>query len=99
MTVRATENSQFQLVGETYCDGFMTGEALLGPLPDRFGMIFCAEEKSRRHVPRFIDRETRTIQVEDPRLGPLPQGWHREDRNGTASRMRFESDYDRGKRT
>ena len=53
----------------------MHGEALLGPLPDSFTAVF-------RHNPRngtdrwaYLDQETGVFQAEDPRLGPLPDGW------------------------
>ncbi len=53
----------------------MHGEALLGPLPDSFNAVF-------RHTPTngsfgwaYLDQETGVFQAEDPRLGPLPDGW------------------------
>jgi hypothetical protein len=92
ITLRATDNNQFQVVGEAYCQGFMTGEALLGPLPGSFDMIFRFEESSGSYFQAFIDRENGIIQAEDPRLGPLPPGWRIVDRADDPFGMWFVND-------
>ena len=99
MTLRATENNQFQVVGEAYCHGFMTGEALLGPLPGTFDMIFLFEEKVGGHFAAFIDRETGTIQVEDPRLATLPPGWRILHRTDESFQILVVNDDNGGERT
>ncbi|KAK5406882.1 hypothetical protein LTR06_008377 [Exophiala xenobiotica] len=67
--------SYFQIVGEAYCDGFMNCEALLGPLPT--GVQVMPELDFEAGVGYWAYRNTATgeMQVEDPRLGPLPEGW------------------------
>jgi hypothetical protein len=67
--------SYFQIVGEAYCDGFMNCEALLGPLP--MGMQVVPELDFEAGVAYMAYRNTAAgeMQVEDPRLGPLPEGW------------------------
>jgi hypothetical protein len=34
MVLRPTSVGKYKVIGEAYCDGFMDGEALLGPLSD-----------------------------------------------------------------
>jgi hypothetical protein len=60
------------VVGESYCHGFMSGEAILGPLPERFERILRFEESIGAEFSAYIDRETGSVQAEDPRPIPLP---------------------------
>jgi hypothetical protein len=80
--LRPCPGDQFQVVGEGICHGFMDGEALLGPLPDRIERVLF-ESGVGRHTWTCIDRSTGVCDYEDPRLGKLPDGWkigeHEED--------------------
>jgi hypothetical protein len=71
----------FQVVGEEYCDGFMSGEALLGSLPNGFEAVlkFNAEEKA--YYRGFLNSETCIFQPEDPRLSQISLriGWKVKD--------------------
>lgn len=79
LILRTMVGNTYRVVGECYIDGFMKGEAFLGALPSKWQLI-------QRYVPdlgcwykSFINMETGDVQVEDPRLGPLPAGWRYED--------------------
>ncbi|KAF7186782.1 hypothetical protein HII31_11879 [Pseudocercospora fuligena] len=56
----------YELVGDAWLDGFMDGEALLGPVPPRYQVL-----NDRQHPmvlrPLFLDLETREITLQDPR--------------------------------
>jgi hypothetical protein len=75
MILRPTQEGNYKLVGEAYCDGFMHGEALLGPLPDSFNAVFRHNPTNSTFRWAYLDQETGVFQAEDPRLGPLPDGW------------------------
>ena len=75
LIVRSNDAQTYKVVGECYIDGFMEGEALLGAVPSNWQLV-------NRHLPdldfycdAFMNVQTGVIQVEDPRLGPLPAGW------------------------
>ncbi|KAI4266345.1 MAG: hypothetical protein L6R35_006959 [Caloplaca aegaea] len=79
MVLRPTDDGSFLVVGECYVQGLMDGEALLGPLPSNWRRVFRYDEESKGSWDAFIDRDRRIWQVEDPRLGPLPEGWCEEE--------------------
>jgi len=72
--LRPTTNGGYKVVGEAYCDGFMDGEALLGPLPDFFKAVFRSNSKNEWRW-SYLNQKTGVFQAEDPRLGPLPAEW------------------------
>jgi hypothetical protein len=71
----------FQVVGEAYCDGFMSGEALLGSLPNGFEEVAKFNEENKSHYNGFFNSETCIFQLEDPRLSQisLSIGWKVKD--------------------
>jgi hypothetical protein len=71
----------FQVVGEAYCDGFMSGEAFLGSLPNGFEAVLKFNEEKKTYFHGFLNSETCIFQLEDPRLSqiPLPIGWKVKD--------------------
>jgi hypothetical protein len=75
MILRPTQEGNYKLVGEAYCDGFMHGEALLGPLPDSFNACFRHNPNNGTFRWAYLDQETGVFQAEDARLGPLPPSW------------------------
>lgn len=85
MILRPYTNGSYKLIGEAYCDNFMNGEALLGPMPDDFEVIWRFEDGADGAVLRsaYLNKKTGKFQLEDPRSGPLPPGWeirsHAED--------------------
>jgi hypothetical protein len=77
MILRPTRNDQYQVVGEAYCDGFMSGEGILGPLPPNLQLGVRFREDLNSYVSAFRERNTGKVLEEDPRLGPLPMGWRK----------------------
>lgn len=75
MILRPTKEGNYKFVGQAYYDGFMNGEALLGPVPDSFSTVLRYSPPHGGYQSAYIDQKTGSIQVEDPRLGPLPHGW------------------------
>lgn len=55
----------------------MDGEGFVGPLPKAIELYTCHEESTGRIWWKYIDRASGVTRVEDPRLGPLPEGWRR----------------------
>jgi hypothetical protein len=84
MAFRNAENDSFKVVGEAYLDGFTTSEALLGPLKDGWVRMSRFDEGTMAYWGAYFNTITRAIQIADPRLGALPEGWkireHGEDR-------------------
>jgi hypothetical protein len=64
--LRPFQDNTYLFIGETYCHGVMTAEALLGPLPYPFELV------SRLGHAAFMKRDTGSFQLEDSRLGQLP---------------------------
>ncbi|KAL9018203.1 MAG: hypothetical protein Q9185_004476 [Variospora sp. 1 TL-2023] len=75
MVLRPTDDGSFLVVGECYVQGLMDGEALLGPLPSNWRRVSRFYEETKTSWDAFNDRDRGIWQVEDPRLGPLPEGW------------------------
>ncbi len=51
----------------------MDGEALLGPLPTQYERIFQVDRSSGKDYTAHMSHVAVEIQVQDPRLGPLPE--------------------------
>ncbi|KAI4267116.1 MAG: hypothetical protein L6R38_008404 [Xanthoria sp. 2 TBL-2021] len=73
--LRPKGDEDYLAVGEVYVDGLMTAEAFLGPLPGNWQHVIHYEETTEAGWDAFVDRVRNVWQVEDPRLGPLPEGW------------------------
>lgn len=69
--------SQFRIVGEAYCDGFMHGEALLGALPKDWKAVFRTLSDTDKAYGAYRNTATDEMQPDDPRLEmvDLPPGW------------------------
>ncbi|ROV97426.1 hypothetical protein VMCG_06873 [Cytospora schulzeri] len=63
------DGKYFEVLGPCYLQGFMFGEAFLGPLPDWLQPVYHVGKTS---LPEFHDSKTGEIAVEDPRLSSLP---------------------------
>ncbi|KAL8848583.1 MAG: hypothetical protein Q9221_006416 [Calogaya cf. arnoldii] len=77
MVLRPREDAHL-VIGEVYVHGLMAGEAFLGPLPRNWQFVFRYEEITEEQCHTFVARGQNVWQVEDPRLGPLPEGWAEE---------------------
>jgi hypothetical protein len=76
MTLRPLGEGRYSLIGPTWIEGFMTGEAIRGALPANYELIMQSDTRGCIY-PAYRHRESGKIQVEDPRLGELPPGWRR----------------------
>ncbi|KAI4234461.1 MAG: hypothetical protein LQ349_003787 [Xanthoria aureola] len=79
IVLRPRGDEGYLVVGEAYVHGLMTGEAFLGPLPTNWQRVWRYDETTRRRWDSFNDRGRSIWQIEDPRLGPLPEGWAEEN--------------------
>ncbi|KAL8942667.1 MAG: hypothetical protein Q9216_001521 [Gyalolechia sp. 2 TL-2023] len=75
MILRPEPPGEFLVIGECYIHDFMDGEAFLGPFPKDWQRVFRYDEATQSTRDAFIDRDRDICQIEDPRLGPLPEGW------------------------
>ena len=75
LVLRPRGDGGYLVVGEAYVHGLMTGEAFLGPLPTNWQRVWRYDETRGKHRDAFIDRSRSIWQIEDPRRGPLPEGW------------------------
>jgi hypothetical protein len=78
LILRAQSDGNFIMVGQAYCDGFMKGEALLGPVPDNWDLVHKFNEHAGNSLLMYTNRNTGVVQPEDPRLGELSTGWRRQ---------------------
>lgn len=69
--LRQQPEGQHLFVGCSFIYGMLTGETLLGPLPNGWKSI-AWRDRYGDHQLRFIDPARTTRLTEDPRLGPLP---------------------------
>ena len=77
MILRPRQDDQYQVVGESYCHGFMDGEAFLGPVPASKQLVWRYDEQLGHYNRAHYDWNTGQLHSEDPRLGQLPCGWTR----------------------
>ena len=75
LILRPNDARTYEVVGECYIDGFVEGEALLGALPSNWQRVLRFFPDLGTHYSAFTNVHTGVVQVEDPRLGPLPAGW------------------------
>ena len=75
LILRPNDAQTYKVVGNCYIDGFMEGEALLGALPTNWQRVLRFFPDLGAHYSAFTNVHTGVVQVEDPRLGPLPAGW------------------------
>jgi len=80
ITLHPCENGNFKVVGTCYCHGIMSGEALLGPLPDDWQAevgttVVVAENEPVVEDCFFVNKKSRERTQQDPRLWELPPSW------------------------
>ena len=75
LILRLNDAQTYKVVGECYIDGFMESEALLGALPANWQRVEHLFPDLSGYNDAFMNVQTGDVQVEDPRLGPLPAGW------------------------
>ena len=72
MVLRIQRNGTYQVVGPAYHPPNMHGESILGKLPSPFRAVL-----SDKSFNLYLDGDTGRTQLDDPRLGDLPEGWSR----------------------
>jgi len=75
MILRRGEGNTYKVVGESYCYGYMACEGFLGPLPSTHKFVWINDRSESVLRAGFIQNDSDVPTVEDPRLGPLPDGW------------------------
>ena len=65
----------YMVVGFAYVDGDNDREAFLGPYPEGSSGVALYDAPTGKWWPMTFNEVTKQSQIEDPRLGPLPQGW------------------------
>ena len=75
LVLRANEFGNHTVLGECYLHGVRDGAGLLGTLLSNWARVDYYDPDLRYYYDAFINHSTGAIQVEDPRLGPLPPGW------------------------
>jgi hypothetical protein len=77
VVLRPMESGTYQVAGCCYVHGLMDSEALLGPLSQEW--IVQQVRVAGRYRPKYLNAKTEETFSDDPRLGPLPEGWQRID--------------------
>lgn len=75
LVLRRNKFGDHTVIGECYLHGVMDGAGLLGMLPSNWQRVDRYVSNLTYYYDAFINHETGEVQVEDPRLGPLPPGW------------------------
>lgn len=92
LILRPNDDRSYIVVGECYIDGFMDGKALLGTLPSNWQYVRRYFPDLGQNYDVLMETSTGDIQVEDPRLGPLPLGWHIADHGKKHAYNRFSNE-------
>lgn len=80
MLLRSTDSDAFHIVSPCFVHRLMTGEAILGPLPSPWSMIFTYP-----HRRKWCNSITEEFSDEDPRLPPLTGEWEQMTVDNSAS--------------
>ncbi|KAK4693443.1 hypothetical protein P7C71_g3957, partial [Lecanoromycetidae sp. Uapishka_2] len=75
LVLRKSGVKDYLLVGECYVYGVSQGAALLGPLSGGWQAVLRYDQEAEGYYRAFINDDTGAVQMEDPRIGPLPDGW------------------------
>lgn len=68
--------NRYKVIGPGYIDKYMACEAFLGPLPQGVKQVTLHDPGEKPKIVYF-DEEADDIELEDPRLGDLPQDWRK----------------------
>ena len=77
IVLRREQNGHYLVVGECYVHQMIAGDTLLGPLPSNWEHFYRYQEQTEKFWDAFLDHERESWQIEDPRLGPLPDAWEK----------------------
>jgi len=79
MVVRKTLKGLYWVGGEAYIHGIMDRESILGPITLPWQICYKRADDGGIS-PQYWNPETNIMAQEDPRLGDLPPGWSKLDR-------------------
>ncbi|KAF2677855.1 HET-domain-containing protein [Lentithecium fluviatile CBS 122367] len=84
MVLRPYKGDSFAAIGFTYVNGDNDRESLLGSYPEGWSGVAMYDAPTGKWWPMAWNETEKRAQIEDPRLGPLPDGWkarkHKEDK-------------------
>lgn len=66
---------KFQAIGHVYLDGMNERQAILGSLPEDWMSVARYDDPTAKWWPYYLNARTNELRIDDPRLGPLPEGW------------------------
>ncbi len=92
MILRPCKQDYYRVVGGAYCEDIMDGEALLGPLPEGFRIVWRYNESTQVWYQSFLEKKSDKFYAEDPRLGKLPRGWRKDEHPNEEFFSRFVND-------
>lgn len=72
----------FHVVGECYLHGFMDRDSMLGTLPSPWKVKLLSTAGDRHLTPQYLNRDTKSVSMEDPRLDDLPPEWEKFEQPG-----------------
>lgn len=75
VVLRPSRDQSYTVVGYAYIDGMNDREAFLGRLPEEFTRVATYDQPTDKWWPAYLNKKTDKLQIEDPRVGPLPEGW------------------------
>jgi hypothetical protein len=75
LILRPSHDQSYTVIGYAYIDGMNDREAFLGQLPEEYTRVASYDVKTVKWWQAFLNGKTQALQIEDPRLGPLPTGW------------------------
>ena len=75
VVLRPVGSNEWLMVGNCYIYGTESSRILLGDLPRPYKRVKRFDPVSKQWWPAYFNQQTGEIQIEDPRLGPLPAKW------------------------
>ena len=79
MILRGADDHTYKVIGESYCQGYMSCEGFLGQLPKTHRLVWVQSERAYGSWPVYYELASGTLSVDDPRSGALPAGWSLKD--------------------
>jgi hypothetical protein len=89
MILRRADGNTYEVIGQTYCYGYMSCEGFLGLLPNTHRMVWIHDPRDVGLRRAYLHKESGVLEVEDPRLGPLLNGWEIIDHDAQHLHHRF----------
>ncbi|KAF2093888.1 hypothetical protein NA57DRAFT_68918 [Rhizodiscina lignyota] len=88
-SAKPSNSTQFHVIGDCFLHGLQDATALLGSLPRNYTLQMQKDNHSLIPRPVFMNHENGSLQVDDPRLGPIPADWERLPSQRTSIDLHF----------